>query len=57
MKKDDLAAIRRQNTIAELVDSMHSAQRKARMNTRRKPRRRAYVEPRPSQIGVWKGGC
>lgn len=56
MKNDESAALRR-NTIAELVESMRAAQRRAHNNPRTNRRRRAYVEPRPKQIGVWKGGC
>jgi hypothetical protein len=66
MKKFDLSAARRRNTIAELMQQMRQAQRMARVrerrvltgldiNEQRKPLMRVdRVCPR---IGVWRGGC
>jgi len=55
MKQTELAAARRRNTIAELVESMRSAQRDARINGHTA---NACVMVRvPPQIGIWKGGC
>lgn len=66
MKKIDLAAARRRNTIAELTEQMRHAQRMARVRERRvlcgqdiseqhEPLIRVdRIHPR---IGVWRGGC
>lgn len=52
MKNFDLAAARRRQIVAELIEGMRIAQRNARLNPRR-----CRVIRRPAQIGVWKGGC
>ena len=51
------AAFQRQKTIADLVESMRTAQRIARKKRSRILRQRAVVEQAPKNVGVWKGGC
>jgi len=56
MKHEDLAAAKRRNTIAGLVESMRAAQRQERLQEFDYPR---HVIPhqRRKDVGVWKGGC
>lgn len=62
MKHENKAALRRENTIYELAESMRAAQRSMRISESRILRGDARP-PEPSvqrvagRVGVWKGGC
>lgn len=63
MKHDDQTALRRQNAIYELIESMRAAQRQARISESKILRGgavscapRATVQ-RVRRVGIWKGGC
>lgn len=61
MKTQNQAALRRQNTIYELIESMRHAQLLARAGEARilrgTQRRDATVQRVQGRVGVWKGGC
>ena len=63
MKTQNQAALRRQNTIYELIESMRTAQRRARSSEARILRGAepsvdaAQVRRVTGRVGVWKGGC
>lgn len=62
MKTQNQAALRRQNNIYELIESMRTAQRRARSSEARILRgtqrdAAPLVQRVQGRVGVWKGGC
>lgn len=57
MNENELAAAKRRNTIAWLVESMRAAQRQEIQKHTRAAQRGVVIQLRPRQVGVWKGGC
>lgn len=56
MNENELAAAKRRNTIAWLVESMRAAQRQE-IQKHTRAQRGVVIQLRPRQVGVWKGGC